>query len=168
MKKPLLAIIVCCGALLPVTQLEAAPRSKAPVSVSAKAAKKFGGLKVGQTFTMKVKDIIASHTEGTSVLKDKKPSKFLPGLKKGQKVNFTIGKKGELKGPGFNIKYVKSNVPSAPNDYVNKVKDPFKLSSVGKVEKNTKSKPTRAVLVFTIRKMAGFGINTYEVTYTLE
>ncbi len=157
MKTLLTAIVISCGALFPVHHAEAAP-----------ASKRFGGFASGQTFTLKIKSIISTRAEGIKIVKNAPIAKPIPNFKKGTKVKFTIGPKGQLKGPGFNITFIPSPATSAPNDYSNTSKDPFKLTSVGKVEKNSKLKPTRAILSFHINKLSGSTLSIHDVLYTLE
>jgi hypothetical protein len=163
MKTLLTSLIIAGGALLPATQIQAAPASK-DVSF---AAKKYGDFAVGQTFTLTVTEAVAVKASLTgSPTKTSVPS-GVPKFKKGQKVKFTIGSKGELKGPGFSLKF-KSPSPTA-NVYYNAPKKGSTLSGdVAAVRKNSLKKPVFADLSFFKSTGSGLKTTVYTVTYVLE
>lgn len=162
MKSILTTIVVGCGLAISATPVHAAPASQL-----ADFAKSYGDFKPGFKFKLKVKSVTCSKTEGTKVIKNAPIPKSMPNYKKNAKVQFTIGSKGELKGPKFSAKFQGTTGPSI-NDYVTPSKDGFTLSSTARVEKNTKKKPDAAVLNFAIRELKGFSMVAYQLTYTLE
>ena len=162
MKSLLTAIAIGCS-----LALSAAPAQAAPASQLANFATTYGDFKPGYKFKLKVKLVSCSKTEGTKVTKNAPIPKSMPKYKKNAKVEFTIGSKGELKGPKFSAKFVGTTGPSI-NDYVTPSKDGFKLSSAARLEKNAKKKADAAVLTFNIRELKGFTMVAYQLVYTLE
>ncbi len=156
MRNLLPTIVVACGALLPVATVQAAPASQ----LSEFAAKTFGGFKAGYKFTLKVKEVTTIATSG-------KPPGSIPKFKKGEKINFKIGNKGELTGPK-KVKIKFQGVSANINEYSSIGKDPLKLSSSGRISKGTTGKPEQGVITFNINTLSGFTPNSYQVSYTLE
>ena len=95
MKTLITALVACCAALLPITQAQAAEP----------AAKKYGDFKPGDTFTLKVASVAPFGT---------RPSNFHV-FKKGQKVKFRIGSKGQLTGPSFSINFTHDGTTKGQN-----------------------------------------------------
>lgn len=163
MKTLLTSLIIAGGALLPAAQIHAAPASK-DISL---AAKKYGDFAVGQKFTLTVTEAVAVKGNLGGVAKKTSIPSGVPKFKKGQKVKFTIGSKGELTGPGFSIKFLSSDVTA--NAYFNKPKSPSSFNGdAAAVRKNSVKKPVFADLTF--YKTTGSGLKTtvYTVTYVLE
>ena len=158
MRTLIIKTIACCAALLPFTQVQAAPAGK----------KLYGDFGAGKKFSFTVTDVTvakASLTGGT--VKAKVPS-GVPNFKKGQKVKFTIGGKGQLTGPGFSIPFVSGSGVS--NAYADKVKKgSTQLPDIGIVYKNgTTLRPEGVALTFLKVTGSGFSTTTYSVNYTLE
>ncbi|MEO5913964.1 MAG: hypothetical protein ABIS50_07000 [Luteolibacter sp.] len=142
MKTLITAIVACCAALLPVTQAQAAEP----------AAKKYGDFKPGDTFTMKVATVAPIGT---------RPKGF-PVFTKGQNVKFTIGTKGELKGPGFSINFKPEGSSGGENYYDNAPPHPTTLVHQAVVEtKGSPPKPYYINLALRNSSSAGF----YQVVY---
>ena len=153
MKKLLLQLIVCATALLPFTQAQAA------------GAKRYGDFLPGKTFSLKVTNVTsakASVTGGT--VKSPIPS-GIPKFKKGQKVTFTIGAKGELKGPGFSTTFSTGSITS--NSYVDK-QSGNTLPDQAIVFKNFKKQPEGVNLTFNKVNISGFSSTVHLVNYTFE
>jgi len=113
MRTLLLSLFTICALFVPMHQAEAKKPKPKPV---------YGGFTAGKTFTFTVGEVVSSATSGTQVITPAPPVKGIPKFVAGQQVKFTIGKKGELKGPGFNIKFQPGGDSIAANIYVNKPK----------------------------------------------
>lgn len=150
--KTLLSILaLACGTLLAATSSQAAP-----VSQLGNFAKKFGNFKAGDQFSLKVKKVTIVSTTG-------KIPKGIPNFKKGAKINFKIGSKGELKGPGFSAAFLSAT----GNDHAfHTGKDPFKLITDSRMIKAAGKKPTTGNLSFHLVVLDGFNSNAYQVDYT--
>lgn len=158
MKTLLTALIVTCGAIVATPQASAAQ--------FAKAAKKFGDFSVGQKFSFPVKEIVsAKQTLGGKPVKTAVPS-GIPKFKKGQKVQFTIGKKGELTGKGFSIKFKSDGGTS--NAYANIPSQKKPQADTGIVFKTAANKPNAVALTFFKVELKGFQTTTTTVHYTLQ
>jgi hypothetical protein len=151
MKQLLLQTIACCAVLLPFSQLE---------------AKSYGGFKPGKTFTMKVTERITAKNIGTKVVKNVPVPAGVPNYKKGQKVKFTIGAKGQLIAKGMSIPFKEDGVTA--NVYNKVVTTGAPKADTGEVFKNAKNKPIATALMFTRTKVDGFSTSVTTVTYSLE
>lgn len=163
MKTLLTSLIIAGGALLPVAQIQAAPASK-DISF---AAKTFGDFAAGKKFTLQVTEAISTKATLTGVSKKSPVPAGVPNLKKGQKVKFTVGSKGELKGPGFSIAFLKAS--TVANAYVNKPKKGSTVKAdTATVYKDSLKQPGGAALFFF--KTSGTGLKTTvnSVTYVLD
>lgn len=163
MKSLFTSLIIATGALLPITQVQAAPASK-DISF---AAKTFGDFAPGKKFSLKVVEVISSKATVTGVVKKSAVPAGIPKFKKGQTVKFTIGSKGELKGPGFAIKFKAGS--STSNAYLNQPKKGSVVQGdIGLVFKSPAPQPSGAALTFF--KTAGSGLKTvvHSVNYVLE
>ncbi|RYD18287.1 MAG: hypothetical protein EOP88_23115 [Verrucomicrobiaceae bacterium] len=156
MRNLLTTLVIACGAIVPVATVQAAPASQ----LSEFAKKDFGGFKAGFKFTLKVKEITTIATSG-------KPPGSIPKFKKGEKIKFTIGQKGELIGPK-KVKIKFQGTSANIVEYSSIGKDPLKLSSSGRIAKGTTGKPESGVITFNINVLKGFTPNSYQVSYTLE
>ncbi|RYD49424.1 MAG: hypothetical protein EOP85_01650 [Verrucomicrobiaceae bacterium] len=154
MRTLLPAIVIACGALLPVATVHAAPASQ----LGEFAAKKFGGFKAGYKFKLKVTDVTVVSTLA-------KAPKGVPVFKKGSKIPFKIGKKGELTAPK-KVKIPFDSTTATINEYLKRGSDPKKLTSTARITKDSKGKASLGSMTFVI--LAGSPIPTpYQVTYTL-
>ncbi|MES2440727.1 MAG: hypothetical protein V4584_16795 [Verrucomicrobiota bacterium] len=99
MKKFILQSIACCAALLPFTQVQAA----------GVPGKNYYNLAPGTKYSLKVTDVVSTVTGLDGQAKQVAVPAGIPKFKKGQTVKFTIGKKGELKGPGFSTKFLSAD-----------------------------------------------------------
>ena len=155
MRNLLPTLVIACGALLPVATVQAAPASQ----LSEFAKKDFGGFKAGYKFTLKVKEVTIIATSG-------KPPGSIPKFKKGEKIAFKIGSKGELTGPK-KVKIKFAGTTANIVEYSSIGKDPLKLSSSGRIAKGTNGKPQDGVITFNINVLKGFTPSSYQVSYTL-
>ncbi len=156
MKKLLLQSIVCATALLPFTQAQAADPA---------GAKRYGDFLPGKTFSFKVTNVTSAKAGVTGgTVKAPVPS-GIPKFTKGQKVTFTIGAKGELKGPGFSTSFSTGSITS--NAYVDK-QSGTTLPDQAIVFKNYKKQPEGVNLTFNKVNISGFSTSVHLVNYTLE
>lgn len=164
MKSLLTALAIGCISILPVAQVNAAPAAETATTF---APKTYGGFKPGKKFSFKVTKVISTKMSLGGKPQKTTPPKGIPKFKKGQKVKFTIGKKGELKGPGFSLTY-KGDGGSA-NAYANAPKKGATQGDVGEVFKiNSNNKPTGVALTFFKVELKGFVPTVYSVNYILE
>ena len=149
MKKLLLQMIVCGAALLPFSQIQAAT---------------YGGWAPGKKFTFTVKE-----KESASLTLGGKPKMVavpagVPNFKKGQKVVFKIGSKGQLTAPGMSLPF-KSDAGSANVYYIEPSRS-HPQADIGQVFKDSTGKPNSVALSFFRVKPGTFTTTT--VVYTLE
>ena len=164
MKTLITSLIIAGGALLPATQIQAAPASK---DVSFAAKKTFGDFAVGKKFTLTVTEAIATKATLTGVAKKSAVPAGVPKFKKGQKVAFTIGSKGELKGAGLSIAFLKGS--SIANAYVNKPKKGSTVKAdAATVYKDSLKQPGGAALSFFKTTGTGMKTTVYSVSYILD
>lgn len=149
--KTSLAILAVIGMLLPVTQLEAAP-----------ASKKFGGFVAGKKFTLTVTSRKSTKTKGDDVTKNASIPKDIPKFEEGEAVTFTIGKKGQLKGPGFSIEYQGSE--DRENFYGNDGSN----GEVARVQRTLTNRPKEATVIFYKLSFSGIKPVTNTVKYVLK
>ncbi|QJE98333.1 hypothetical protein [Luteolibacter luteus] len=158
MRTIVLQLFAICALFIPFHQVEAAKAPKPPAV--------FGQFPVGKTFTFTVTSKLSSATVGTQVIDPAPVPKGVPSFVVGQQVTFTIGKKGELKGPGFSILYNADGVTA--NTYVNKPKKGAS-PTVATVHKNlTTGEPTAVSLSFFTFKIAKRIPTVNTVTYVLQ
>jgi hypothetical protein len=137
-----------------------------PLSQAEAATKNFGGFKPGKTFTFTVREIVSIKAVGFA-----KPVKApipagVPKLKKGQKVKFTIGKKGELTAKGISIPFKADGGSANVYSFIKTGASP--ATNTAQVFKTPAGKPTNVALSFIRAKYAGFSTTTNTVTYTLK
>ncbi|MES2440171.1 MAG: hypothetical protein V4584_13970 [Verrucomicrobiota bacterium] len=154
MNQSLLSILIGCGTLLPLAKLEAAP------------GKTYGGFAPGKTFTFTVDEKKSYKTKGVKLTKNAPVTDGVPDFAEGESVKFTIGKKGQLKGPGFSITHRTSE--EGENFYSNNPSASSSKGDAARVEKTPKGRPTEATLTFYRISFSGFIPVTNTVTYKLE
>jgi len=74
-----------------------------PVLTAGPIGRRLGGLSPKQNFTLTVEDRQSFETKGKNTVQVFSIPAGIPDFKVGQKVKFTIGKKGQLQGPGFSL-----------------------------------------------------------------
>lgn len=155
MKKLLLHAFALLTALLPLHVAEAAPKPP-PV---------FGGWSPGKTFTFTVDTKLSSANQMGQILPSVPVPKGIPDLAVGQQVTFTIGKKGELIGPGFKIAFQADGGTS--NAYINKPKKGSPPVAAIVFKNPTTGEPLNVALNFYSFKMTNRIPTINSVTYTL-
>lgn len=154
MKKLLIALFATCGVLAPLA-IQAAPVSQLSYS-----GKKYGGFKPGDQFVLRVTDRDVEQVAGSV------PNE-IPNFREGDKVKFTIGKKGQLTArDGVWIKLEDGS--RSKNKYERIGSRPTKLTSYATIYKGQKGKATGGKLIFRITSFDNFFPLPYEVTYRLK
>ena len=155
MKKLLLRAFALIAAVLPLSGAEAAP----------KPPKIFGDFEVGKTFTFTVGTVVSSATQGTTVINNAPIPEKVPAFTVGQEVTITIGKKGELIGPGFKIAFQSGGLGA--NVYVNKPKKGASPTAATVHKDTTTNEPIGVSMGFFTFKLVKRVPNVSQVYYTL-
>lgn len=149
------------GASLPIAHVQAA----------GPASKNFGGFSSGKKFTLTVQSVSSSQTLGKKTLLKAPVPEGIPKFKAMQKIRFTIGSKGELKGSGFSIAYVGSS--GNVNAYAKLPNYKTASPNSATVVKDSKGKPVEATLTFYLYRISAKnfttdGLSINRVVYTLK
>lgn len=155
MKKLLLHAFALITALLPLQLAQAAPNSP-PV---------FGGWSPGKTFTFTVANVISAANQGGVIIDPAPIPKGVPVLTVGQQVTFTIGKKGELIGPGIKIAFQADG--GSANIYVNKPKKGAQPTVANVFKHFSTGEPINIAINYYTFKLLKRVPNVNSVTYTL-
>ena len=156
MKLFLMPILLGIGTLLPLSQSQAAEP----------ATKTYGGFEPGQTFSFTVTDKISNRTRGDDLTRNAPVPSGVPDFDEGQTVNFVIGARGQLKGPGFSIKF---RADEADVNFYSNNRNSSRISgATAIVPKTHDDKPTDATLTFFRLRFSGFTPITHYVRYELE
>ncbi len=148
--------IVCFAALLPFAQVQAVGL----------AGKNYFNLTPGTKYTLKVTDVVSTVAGLDGQAKTVPVPSGVPKFKKGQKVKFTIGSKGELKGPGFATTFLSADATTSV--YTDKqVGSKLPDTAAVKTSAITK-KATYTQLAFHKVTGSGFGTKVYFVVYLLQ
>ncbi len=152
MPKPIIRIFACCVALALFQKAQAA----GPVG------KLFGGFEPGTKFTFRVTKITSTRSIlSGAFLKNVPIPKNLPKFEKGRAFHFSIGKKGQLKGPGFSF-HLNNRLPGL-NYYLH---PRGALNGGGAIiYKSSASQPSSATVTFREYPDDGY---LYSVVYTLK
>lgn len=150
MKTRLLSLVVG-GTLLPLSQVH---------------AKTYGGFPPGKEFMLKVTEKESTRTKGDRVAHDVAIPDSMPDFEIGQTVNFTIGSRGQLTGPGFSIAY--EGFRSRLNLYSNNPSFSRPSGQGATVTKSSSGEPTGATLTFYKFRFSGFIPITTTVSYVLD
>lgn len=148
--KSLIKLIVCAAALLPLARVQAGTN--------------YYDLKPGVTYTLKVGTVVSTKSALTGATSEVAIPSGIPKFKKTQKVTFTIGSKGELKGPGFTIPLKKA----AAGTSVYMVKPTGTNLPNSAAVKTINKKVTYTQLAFYKLSGSGFNTTTYQVVYLLQ
>ncbi|RYD73803.1 MAG: hypothetical protein EOP84_20970 [Verrucomicrobiaceae bacterium] len=154
--KQLITTAVIAFGFAATTTVHAAPASQ----ISSFATKTYGKFKPGYSFSLKVSEVTVIKTAGSV------PSS-VPKFKKGQKITFKIGKKGELTGPN-KVKIAFQGTSANINEYLSRGADPLKLTSSGRIVRDTKGRASQGVITFNINTLKNFTPNSYQVSYTMK
>ncbi len=133
------------------------------------AGRNFGGFKPGKSITLTVKQVVSSQSTGAKVKSKVPVPDGIPKFKKGQKVDFKIGKSGELKGSGFSIAFVKST--DTTNSYAKQPTSKTPSPNCATIFKDSKGKPVAATMTFYLYRLNGLtlsGLSVNLVAYVLE
>ncbi len=163
MKTLLVTFIVSLGVIAATVPAKAAPASQSATNF---AQKTFGGFSPGKKFKLKIVEATAAIVDLDGGARKTSVPKGIPKFKKGDKITFKIGKKGELTGKGFKIKYQTGSDMAV--SYVNEPTASKLDSQIGNVYINFKHQVQAADLVFIKFVRSGFTVKTYTVTYVLE
>lgn len=154
MKKLLIALFATCGVLAPVAM------QAAPASQLSRSAKTYGGFEPGYQFTLRVVDKDVEKIGGSV------PNE-IPDFDEGNKIKFTIGKKGQLTARDeVWLKLEDGGV--SKNKYERIGSRPTKLTSYATIYKDKKGNPVKGKLVFRITSFDNIIPMSYEVTYRLK
>jgi len=153
MKQRFLPILLGCSALLPIAPLQAAETT-------------FGGFTAGQTFKMTVTERFTARVKGFKVTKNVAVPDSIPDFAVGDSVKFTIGTKGQLKGPGFVITYRRDN--GRTNVYHNRPTLNSPDGDAAVVHKSLTDKPVRTALTFYDFRFSGIIPVVTTVSYELK
>jgi hypothetical protein len=151
MKYLLLPLLVGCTALLPTTPLR---------------AETFGDFTAGQTFTLKVTERETTRTKGLKTATNVALPAGIPDFAVGENVKFTIGRQGQLKGPGFVITFRRGT--DRVNFYANRPTLSSPSGDAAAVRKNLRGKPVRAALTFYDFNFSGLIPVVVTAEYVLE
>jgi hypothetical protein len=151
MKASLLPILLGFGTLLP------APAARAA---------EFGGFEPGQTFSFTVTDKSSNRTRGGRLTKNVPVPRGIPDFDEGQTVNFVIGARGQLTGPGFSIRFRRDEADV--NFYSRNSRSSSFSGSAATVSKTRNDVPEEATLTFFRLRFSGFTPISHVVHYKLE
>lgn len=154
MKHLLRNAIACAIIVLPVSQLE---------------ARNYGGFKPGQTFNKKVSKVISAKTDLSGKTTRAAIPKTVPKLKKGQRIKFKIGKRGQLALPNRYKTQIKFESDGGnQNVYANRPTAKSTKIDTANVYKNAKGRPMNVVLGFVRITGTGLKMESRSVTYELK
>ena len=140
-----------------------------PLHNAAAQGKTYGEFKPNYKFSLKVEEVVSAQVAGTFLnpgkAKKVKIPKGLPKYKKGQKVRFKIGQKGELIAPGTKIPFKVDGGSS--NVYNKNTKGRYPKTDTAVVYK-ANGKATGAALTFIRISGTPFKLKTYTLVYTLD
>ena len=151
-----LQLLLVCTSLVCSGHLQAA----GPVG------KTYGGFTAGKKFTLAIHSATSSRAVGTKVT-DKVPVPLgVPKFKLKQTVDFTIGKNGELNGPGFSIPLRSSSLNT--NSYAKQPTQSTASPINASVFKDPKGKPVGIALTFYQYRITGTRLTINLVGYILK
>ncbi len=159
MKHLLAKAVACAAILLPLT---AGATTHTPFH-----KKTYGGWAPGKTFTFTIKTRVIAKGTLDGGTKISKVPKGIPSFKKGDKVKFVIGKKGQLTVPKkFSLPFKADG--GTVNEYIIVPDKDRPQGDIGQVYKNSKGKPIGGFLTFSKFVYAGMDTATYVVNYSFE
>jgi hypothetical protein len=150
-----LSLFIACASLLPFTRAEAA----GPVG------KTYGNFAPETKFALTVVKRTTTRTKGRDVDKNVSVPAELPRFREGRRIRLTIGKHGQLTGPGFSIDFRKGK--RSANVYAEASTKTLLKGAAATVVK-AGDIPTGAVLSFYKAGFYHWRPVTYSVTYFLE
>ena len=157
MRTLFLQLFTICALFIPLTQVEARTPKPPPV---------FGGWSPGKTFTFTVTNVTSTGNQGGQIINPAPIPKGVPAFVNGQQVTFTIGKKGELKGPGFSVAFQAESATA--NVYVNKPARGAQPTTATVNKNTTTGEPTAISMAFFSFKLVKRIPNVTQVYYTIQ
>lgn len=155
MKSRILQSVILCTTLIAASHADA----RGP------ASKSFGGFSTGKLVTLTVREVTSTQAIGSSV-KSKVPiPESIPKFAEGQKVTFSVGRKGELTGPKFSIPFL--NFSGNVNSYAKQPTQNTASPITGSVFKDSKGKPVAATLTFYQYRITDYRLSVNLVGYVL-
>jgi hypothetical protein len=137
-----------------------------PIHSADAKGKTFGGFKANYKFNLKVEEVISFKSTGIFGKPQKAPiPNGVPKYKKGQKVKFKIGNKGELIAKGASIPFLSDGGTSNVYNKVSTGTNP--KTDTATVYKDADNKASGAALSFIRISGSPFNLTTYTLTYTL-
>jgi hypothetical protein len=131
-----------------------------PVSKTSHFAKRYGGFKPGDQFTLRVTDKDVIKTFGDV------PNE-VPSFREDAKIRFTIGKRGQL--TAREGVYIPLEDGSGDGNRYERIgSNPTKLTSIAYIDKNGNGKAAKGKLTFTITSFDNIFPMRYQVIYTLK
>lgn len=127
--------------------------------------KTFGGFKSNYKFALKVEEVISAEAGLTGNNPNARIPKGVPKYKKGQKVKFKIGRKGELIAKGTKIPFKADGGSS--NVYTKVTTGRKPKTDTATVYKDLNNKVTGVAMSFIRVTGSGLDTKTYTLTYTL-
>lgn len=165
MKKQLFGILLALVVLEPGSVAFGKPFATATAASQPASP---GGFAPGTTFKFKVVYLYSSKgpaADPTAQVPAPVPA-GIPKFKMGETVKFTIGKKGQLTGPGFSMKFVTDEKFSYAYSAKNRLSPANPITA--HVDKNKKNKPTAVGLNFFKSTTTGTDDTLNTVYYALE
>lgn len=153
MKKHLLPILAGCAALVPLIPSQADGQT-------------FGGFAPGKIFRLTVTERSSVRTRWFDTKENVPVPDGIPDFQEGQTVRFKIGLRGQLKGPGFAIRYRRSE--NRVNFYSNNPTVSSPQGDAARVSKTRSKEPKSATLIFYKLRFSGIVPITNSVRYELE
>lgn len=135
----------------------------ASVHAAGPAGKRFGGFAAKQTFSFKVEDRQSFESQGSATVQTFRIPASIPKFEVGQTVKFTIGRKGQLQGPGFSIPLELENTDY--NQYLSTSTGKKPTPDTAILTKTSTDTPQQVVLYFYDAKWSG---GSQSVTYVLK
>ncbi|GAA5125266.1 hypothetical protein JIN84_13860 [Luteolibacter yonseiensis] len=134
-----------------------------PVHAAGPAGKRFGGFAAKQTFSFRVQDRQAFESKGSATVQTFQIPTGVPKFGIGQKVKFTIGKNGQLQGPGFSLPLEQGN--NGYNQYLTQATPKNPTPDTALLTKTSSGKARQVALYFFHGKKPG---SRHSVTYLLK
>jgi hypothetical protein len=156
MRTLIIKAIACFAALLPFTQVHAADP----------AGRNYYNLTPGTKFTLKVTSVISTVAGLDGKAKRGPVPAGIPKFKKGDRVKFSIGSKGELKGPDFTTAFKTASADTTV--YADKIVGTKLPDSAAVKTSLTTDKVVYTQLAFHKISGSGFGTKVNFVVYVLE
>jgi hypothetical protein len=151
MNYPTLSLLICATTALSMTPLEARP---------------FGGFEPFKKFKLTVTKVTSVKRTGAAVIANSPIPAGIPNYRLGEKVRFTIGRRGELKALGLNIAFKNGN-PNV-NNYLNPVTPPNLDVQGSGIGKGVTGQPINMIINYQKVEGAGSSITIYNVSYILK